>query len=266
MFFTAPQRSASQSSATLTLEPGRKDSAPKRKRRITEENIKDVGQVHSYYPKRIPRACDRCRLKKTRCSGGKICSRCKNDGVVCVTTTSNPKKEDSGRSSEYVHLVESQRDQLVQALQKVLEGSNLTDQTRVRALLTDMGISMNHLPNPSVVEPDLIASANNEIELQTWHGIFDSLDTPQLTVIESLWSAETLSQRLDHMGDEPSSSQTQLRADSTFDHLSDESQISAGNARITDNEVEQWLWNPLLYDYIRSPDVNFTTTSTDRSV
>lgn len=255
MFFTAPQRSASQSSANLTLEPARKHSAPKRKRRITEENTEDVEKMHSYYPKRIPRACDRCRLKKTRCSGGKICSRCKNDGVVCVTTTSNPKKDDSGRSSEYVHLVESQRDRLVQALQKVLEGSNDTDQTRVRALLTDMGISTNHLPNPSVIEPDLTASSDNENELQAWYGIFDSLDIPQLTAIESLWSTEPLSQKLDHMDNGPSSSQTQPRADSTFDHLPDEPQISTGETRITDNEVEQWLWNPLPFDQMRSPDV-----------
>lgn len=266
MFFTAPQRSVAQSSETLTLGPARKDSAPKRKRRITEENSEDVEQVHSYYPKRIPRACDRCRLKKTRCSGGKICSRCKNDGVVCVTTTSNPKKEDTGRSSEYVHLVESQRDRLVQALQKVLEDSNSTDQARVRALLTDMGISTNHLPDHSTVEPDVMASANNDNEIQAWDGMFDNLDTPQLEAIESLWSADPMSQGLDHMSDEPSQSQTQPLTDTTFDHLPDLSQINDANAHIPDNGVEQWLWTPLSYNRIESPGIDFTTGSPDKTV
>jgi Fungal Zn(2)-Cys(6) binuclear cluster domain len=79
--------------------------------------------VACYYPKRTPRACDRCRLKKARCSVIRgACIKCKRDGVVCVTSA--PTKPDSKiKNPEYVHMVEGQRDLLVQALHKIWKTS-----------------------------------------------------------------------------------------------------------------------------------------------
>ena len=34
--------------------------------------------------KRVCKACDRCRLKKSKCDGSSPCSRCKADNAICV--------------------------------------------------------------------------------------------------------------------------------------------------------------------------------------
>lgn len=34
--------------------------------------------------KRVGKACDRCRLKKSKCDGSSPCSRCKADNAICV--------------------------------------------------------------------------------------------------------------------------------------------------------------------------------------
>lgn len=34
--------------------------------------------------KRVCKACDRCRLKKSKCDGSSPCSRCKSDNAICV--------------------------------------------------------------------------------------------------------------------------------------------------------------------------------------
>jgi Fungal Zn(2)-Cys(6) binuclear cluster domain len=34
--------------------------------------------------KRVCKACDRCRLKKSKCDGSSVCSRCRADNAICV--------------------------------------------------------------------------------------------------------------------------------------------------------------------------------------
>lgn len=37
--------------------------------------------------KRVWKACERCRMKKTKCDGENPCKRCKDDGVICTAGT-----------------------------------------------------------------------------------------------------------------------------------------------------------------------------------
>ncbi|RPB19803.1 hypothetical protein L211DRAFT_590443 [Terfezia boudieri ATCC MYA-4762] len=42
--------------------------------------------------KRTPKACDRCRHKKTKCTGDSPCQRCRLDNTVCSFTNRRPKE------------------------------------------------------------------------------------------------------------------------------------------------------------------------------
>lgn len=39
---------------------------------------------HDTLRKRVGKACDRCRLKKSKCDGSTPCSRCRIDNAICV--------------------------------------------------------------------------------------------------------------------------------------------------------------------------------------
>ncbi|EFY95069.1 hypothetical protein MAA_09518 [Metarhizium robertsii ARSEF 23] len=41
---------------------------------------------------RVREACERCRVKKSKCDNGRPCSRCKDDGVFCTTSTGKKKE------------------------------------------------------------------------------------------------------------------------------------------------------------------------------
>lgn len=92
-------------------------SSPREKRKY-DEAFNIAQNVDSYYPKRNQRACDRCRLRKAKCSGGKSCEKCKKDGVIC-TTNRSAKMDQKPPSVAYVQMVESQRDFLLRALGKL---------------------------------------------------------------------------------------------------------------------------------------------------
>lgn len=94
--------------------------------------------VASYYPRRTPKACDRCRIKKARCSAGRgPCTKCKRDGVICVTTAPSKSERTVKNNPAYVQMVEAQRDALVQALHRVLKekGNSISCSIDVAALL-----------------------------------------------------------------------------------------------------------------------------------
>lgn len=120
MFFIVPDPRQSPGSS-----PGdtTKASAPS-EASLRTQSIYDG--LAGYYPKRAPKACNRCRLKKTRCSlRSGPCAKCVRDGVVCVTTANDNKAaEKRAQNPAYVHMVEAQRDTLVQALKKVWKNGN----------------------------------------------------------------------------------------------------------------------------------------------
>ncbi|MCJ1400239.1 hypothetical protein MMC11_003443 [Xylographa trunciseda] len=75
--------------------------------------------------KRVCKACDRCRLKKSKCDGTTPCSRCRSDNAICVFGE-RKKSHDKIYPKGYVEMLEHQQTQLVSGLQelyrRVVEG------------------------------------------------------------------------------------------------------------------------------------------------
>ncbi|CAK3968027.1 fungal Zn binuclear cluster domain-containing [Lecanosticta acicola] len=67
--------------------------------------------------KRVCKACDRCRLKKSKCDGSSPCSRCKADNAICVFGE-RKKSHDKVYPKGYVEMLEQQQGQLVSGLQE----------------------------------------------------------------------------------------------------------------------------------------------------
>ncbi|KAG9677072.1 hypothetical protein KCU95_g16136, partial [Aureobasidium melanogenum] len=67
--------------------------------------------------KRVGKACDRCRLKKSKCDGSHPCTRCKADNAICVFGE-RKKSHDKIYPKGYVEMLEQQQAQLVAGLQE----------------------------------------------------------------------------------------------------------------------------------------------------
>ncbi|KAL4805275.1 hypothetical protein BDV18DRAFT_140585 [Aspergillus unguis] len=66
--------------------------------------------------KRVCKACDRCRLKKSKCDGAKPCGRCRADNTLCVFGE-RKKAHDKVYPKGYVEMLEQQQQWLVNGLQ-----------------------------------------------------------------------------------------------------------------------------------------------------
>lgn len=84
------------------MSPHRSDSMD------TQDNIR----------KRVCKACDRCRLKKSKCDGASPCSRCKADNAICVFGE-RKKSQDKVYPKGYVEMLEQQQTQLVAGLREL---------------------------------------------------------------------------------------------------------------------------------------------------
>ena len=152
MFFTVPESKHAELSSSAPSD-GKSPSPQGIKRQRVSPETED--KTCGYYPKRTPKACDRCRLKKARCqwnSNGKICEKCKRDGVIC-TTNRESKREPKPPNAAYVQLIESQRDSLLRAISTIMEGGLSNDRAAVAKILQDEGISAADLRNASQRNP-----------------------------------------------------------------------------------------------------------------
>lgn len=76
--------------------------------------------LHHIKKKRVGKACDSCRIKKTKCDGKKPCNRCTLDNKICVFTEKKKTKEKK-HPSGYVELLEARLDILTRLLEKLIE-------------------------------------------------------------------------------------------------------------------------------------------------
>lgn len=140
MFFIVPERKSPNPLPATPSEESSTSLPPQKRQRLSPEPEVTSG----YYPKRVPKACDRCRLKKARCSGGKICDKCKRDGVIC-TTNRESKREPTQPNAAYVQLVESQRDCLLRALNGLIQSGLSQDRAALAKTLQELGIRVEDL-------------------------------------------------------------------------------------------------------------------------
>ncbi|KAK9450903.1 uncharacterized protein V1518DRAFT_161694 [Limtongia smithiae] len=93
-------------------------------------NTKLSPAVHHSYPssndgpeygtrKRVGKACDSCRIKKSKCDGRKPCSRCIMDDKIC-TFTERKKSREKLYSSRYVELLENRIEILQNAVTELV--------------------------------------------------------------------------------------------------------------------------------------------------
>ncbi|KAF2144734.1 uncharacterized protein K452DRAFT_285054 [Aplosporella prunicola CBS 121167] len=73
--------------------------------------------------KRVCKACDRCRLKKSKCDGANPCSRCKADNTICVFGE-RKKSHDKVYPKGYVEMLEQQQGQLVAGIRELYRRLN----------------------------------------------------------------------------------------------------------------------------------------------
>lgn len=74
---------------------------------------------HHHKKKRVGKACDSCRIKKTKCDGKKPCSRCIADNKLCAFTEKKKQKEKT-HPSGYIDLLETRMDLLTKSLEKIV--------------------------------------------------------------------------------------------------------------------------------------------------
>ncbi|KAJ5995353.1 hypothetical protein N7481_002330 [Penicillium waksmanii] len=68
--------------------------------------------------KRVCKACDRCRLKKSKCDGHDPCLRCQADNAVC-TFGQRKKVHEKSYPKGYAEMLEQQQAWLVNGLQEL---------------------------------------------------------------------------------------------------------------------------------------------------
>ncbi|KAK9382018.1 uncharacterized protein V2V93DRAFT_390426 [Kockiozyma suomiensis] len=70
--------------------------------------------------KRVGKACDSCRIKKSKCDGRKPCSRCMMDDKIC-TFTERKKSKEKLYSSRYVELLENRIEILQNGMEELVK-------------------------------------------------------------------------------------------------------------------------------------------------
>ncbi|KAI9677712.1 MAG: hypothetical protein M1829_002484 [Trizodia sp. TS-e1964] len=70
--------------------------------------------------KRVGKACDRCRMKKTKCDGANPCKRCDKDQAKCVFAEQKKFRE-RAYPKGYVEMLEAQQVQLIEGLRSLYD-------------------------------------------------------------------------------------------------------------------------------------------------
>ncbi|KAK9241785.1 hypothetical protein V1506DRAFT_549644 [Lipomyces tetrasporus] len=95
-----------------------------------------LAEISTRKRERVGRACDACRIKKSKCDGNKPCSRCIADHKVCIFT-SRKCSTDKLYPGNYVELLHNRIEVLQLGLELLVQRINRGD--AISCLLDDMG-------------------------------------------------------------------------------------------------------------------------------
>ncbi|KAH8667488.1 hypothetical protein BGZ60DRAFT_377469, partial [Tricladium varicosporioides] len=113
---------------TPPMEDSKSQSIVRRSSKSTKQSSRTSKRTtasHDHSPsvmdgrhKRVWKACERCRMKKTKCDGESPCKRCKDDGLVC-TAGSRKKTEFKQLPRGYAEVLENTQYALIATVQKL---------------------------------------------------------------------------------------------------------------------------------------------------
>lgn len=116
--------------------------------------------------KRVCKACDSCRIKKTKCNGVKPCLRCITNNKIC-TYTERRRSKDKSYPAGYVELLETRLDILTRSLKKLFELSESGENISFLRSETTGELSINKLITKLVDKEDLFKNQPVEWEYGT---------------------------------------------------------------------------------------------------
>lgn len=97
----------------------------------------NLNSLDSMKKKRVGKACDSCRLKKTKCNGKQPCERCTADNKICIYTE-RKKSKDKVYSSEYVELIDRRLSLVNKSLLKLCEMVKLNKKSDLMTFVKDL--------------------------------------------------------------------------------------------------------------------------------
>jgi len=116
--------------------------------------MKEEDHSHSYShltelhkKKRVGKACDSCRLKKTKCNGKQPCERCILDNKICIYTE-RKKVKDKVYSSEYVELIDKRLKLSNKSLLKLCEFIKLSNISELAKFKNNLEYNANDEISP----------------------------------------------------------------------------------------------------------------------
>lgn len=121
--------------------------------------------LHHIKKKRVGKACDSCRIKKTKYDGKKPCNRCTLDNKICVFTEKKKTKEKK-HPSGYVELLEARLDILTRLLEKLIELSRPHLQF-IDEIITEEKLVDQDRPSPSSSSPNSSSGDHEDVKEQS---------------------------------------------------------------------------------------------------
>lgn len=130
--------------------------------------------------KRVGKACDSCRIKKTKCDGKKPCNRCILDNKICVFTEKKKPKEKK-HPLGYVELLETRLDILTKLFEKLIVLSRPHLQF-IEDIVSESSSPQQQQEHSPMSSSSTTSSHEDELEIKREHGDEEQDEESQVVV------------------------------------------------------------------------------------